>query len=72
MIVQTNNVINIRKIYTNKTTDGQSPASVVVEQSGLYQVAIFAFEEGKGILDSRVEYTKVVRVMNGASRKGMY
>ena len=44
------------QVYTNKTTDHQTPASVEVEESGMYQVTIFAIRGERGILDSTVEY----------------
>ena len=55
-----------RELHTNKTTDRQPPASVEVEESGTYQVTIFAIRGEKGIMDSTVEYSEQL-VVNVAS-----
>ena len=37
-------------------------ATVVVEETGVYQVSIFPLREGTGILGSSVEYTEQIAI----------
>ncbi len=62
VIVKPSNSSNVHEIYTSKTTDRQTTASVEVEESGLYRVAIFPIRGGRGILDSHVEYWEQMMV----------
>ena len=48
--------------HANKTTDRQTPVSVLVEGDGLYQVIIFAIRGGRGIVGTNVEYMEMVMV----------
>lgn len=50
------------RLYANQTRDRQTPAIVLVEESGTYHITIFAIREGMGILDTNVEYTGKVMV----------
>ena len=65
MIAQLSNSSAVHKLYTNKTTDHQALASVEVEESGTYQVTIFAIRGETGILDSTVQHS--VAVVTSAS-----
>ncbi len=49
------NKLNAR-ILTNQTTDRQTPASVEVEENGLYQVIIFPIRGRSGIVMSNAEF----------------
>ena len=40
-------------------------ATVVVEETGVYQVSIFPLREGTGILGSNVEYTEQITIGPG-------
>jgi hypothetical protein len=57
MIAQLSNSSIVHRLYANKTTDRQTPASVVVEEDGTYHVTIFAIRGVGGIVDSNVEYS---------------
>ena len=67
MIAQLSNSSEVHKLYTNKTTDRQAPASVEVEESGTYQVTILAIRGERGILDSTVEYSELLTVSSGST-----
>ncbi len=56
MIVHQNDLNNMHRLHANKTTDRQTPASVAVEENGLYLVTIFAIRGERGMVDSGVEY----------------
>ena len=61
MIVHQKN--EMRKLYVNQaTTSGQTSASVVVEENGLYQVVVFAIRGDSGIVGSNVEHMKLLTV----------
>ena len=60
MIAQQSNSSEVRKLYTNKTTDRQTPASVIVEENGMYQVTVFATRGERGIVNSSVEYINML------------
>ena len=47
-------------LYTNKTTNRQTSASVVMENDGTYQVTVFAISRGRGIINSNVEYMATI------------
>ena len=58
MIVQSGHSSEVHKLHVNQSMDLQTPVTVEVEESGVYQVTIF---ENIGILDSNgihVEYVK--------------
>ncbi len=57
MIAQLSNSSEVHRLYANKTTDPQTPASIEVEGGGLYQVTIFPIRKGRGILNSDAEYS---------------
>jgi hypothetical protein len=61
MIAQLRDVSKVHRL-SNRTTDHQIPASVMVEENGTYQVTVFAIKGGRGILDSIVEYSEKVIV----------
>ena len=50
------------KVNINQSMDLQTPVTVEVEESGVYQVTIFAIKEGTGILGSNVGYMEQVLV----------
>ena len=57
MIVQSAHFCEVHKLHINQSIDFQTPVTVEVEESGVYQVAIILL----GILDSNgthVEYVK--------------
>ena len=56
VIAQLSNISEVQRLYVNKTTDRQTPVSVLVMENGLYQVTVFAIREERGIVDSNVEY----------------
>ena len=58
VIAQLSNSSGTHKLYANKSTDRQTPTSIVVEEIGVYQVTIFTIREEIGIVDSNVEYSK--------------
>ncbi len=62
MFVQQSNVNEVDKIYVSQAIDRQKSASVVVKESGTYQVTIFAIRGERGIADSKVEYIKNLTV----------
>ncbi len=64
MIAQLSNSSEVHRLYASKTTDRQTSASVVVEENGLYRVIIFAIREGRGIVDSHVEFMDHITVNN--------
>lgn len=66
------NEVNIT--YINQTHNRHTPATVQVDQSGTYQVSIFAIRGGKGIQDSNVEYIErvMVHVMMDTTQSGVY
>ena len=49
-------------VHVDKAVNRQSLASVVVEESGTYQVTIFAIRGERGIVESNVEYMELVVV----------
>ena len=56
VIVQLNDVREVRKLYVNHTM-GQTPVTVPVEKDGEYLVFVFAIKEGgMGILGSTVHF----------------
>ena len=65
MIAQLNRR-QVQKIYTSKTINRQIPASVVVEDNGMYQVTVFAIRGESGIVDSDVEFRERVLVINSS------
>ena len=64
MIAQLSNFSEVQRLYVNKTTDRQTPVSVLVEESGLYQVTVFAIRGRRGIVGSNVEFTAELAVSN--------
>ena len=64
MIAWLSNSSEVHKLYANKTTNRQTPASVVVEGNGTYQVTVFAIRGERGIVDSNVEYSVLHLVEN--------
>ena len=59
VIAQQNGSNGIRKLYADYTTDRETPATIVVNEDGyMYLVSVFAIREGRGIVDSSVEYTE--------------
>ena len=63
VIAQQSNANQAHKLYINKTTDRQTPASVVVEENGIYQITVFAIRGERGIVNSGVEYTQQLSVV---------
>ena len=59
MIAQLNDSSEVHKLHINQSMDLQTPVTIEVEESGMYQVAIFAVREGTGIVGSYVGYTSV-------------
>ena len=64
MIVQLSNFSEVHKLYVNKSTDRNTPASVVVEESGMYQVTIFPIIEDVGIVDADAEFITLLMIDN--------
>ena len=65
MIAQSSNSSEVHKLHTNQSIDFQTPVTVEVEESGTYQVTIFATREEMGIVGSYVGYTGQVQVVVG-------
>ena len=66
MITQSSNSSEVHKLHINQSIDLQTPVTVEVEESGVYQVAIFAIRERTGILNSTyVKYIEHVQVVVG-------
>ena len=58
MIAQLNDSSEVHRLHVNQSMDLQTPVTVEVEESGMYQVAFFTIREGTGIVGSSyVEYT---------------
>ena len=64
MIAQLSNSSEVHRLHVNKTTDLNTQLSVVVEESGTYQVTIFPIKGDRGIVGSNVEYSGQVTVSN--------
>ena len=62
VIAQLSSFSEVNRLYVNKTTDRQTPVSVLVEENGLYQVTVFAIRGGRGIVGTNVEYMEMVMV----------
>ena len=60
MIAQLTNSGQVHKLYTDKTLQLHTEASVEVEENRTYHVAIFAIMEGSGIVGSSIEYVEQV------------
>ena len=65
MIAQSSNSSEVHKLHVNQSIDLQTPVTVELEESGTYQVAIFAIREGTGIVGSYVGYTGHVQAVVG-------
>ena len=65
MIAQLNDSSEVHKLHVNQSIDLQTPVTVEVEETGMYQVAIFAIREGTGIVGSYVVYTGNVQAVVG-------
>ena len=65
MIAQLNYSSEVHKLHVNQSMDLQTPVTVEVEESGVYQVTIFAIREGTGIVGSYVGHTGHVQVVVG-------
>ena len=61
MIVQTNKMDEVRRLWINSTSDSSIPVTVQVDRSGQYKVTIFTIGD-MVILDSTGEYTAQVEV----------
>ena len=64
MIVHRNASSKMYELYTDKAVNRQVLASVEVEESGMYQVTIFAIKGERGILNSNVEYRTILAVVD--------
>ena len=64
MIAWLSNSSEVHKLYANKTTNRQTPASILVEENGTYQVTVFAIRGERGIVDSNAEYSILHLVEN--------
>ena len=64
MIAQSSNSSEVHKLHVNQSIDLQTPVTVKVEESGMYQVTIFAIREGTGIV-SYVGHKGHVQVVVG-------
>ena len=64
MIIQSNNVNKVHKLFTNYTTEHFSPEPVTVKvnESESYHVAIFPIMGEMGIVDTHLIYSKVLIV----------
>ena len=62
---QISNSSQVHRLYVEQTT--HTTATVEVEETGVYQVSIFPLREGTGILDSNVEYTQQVSVVEATT-----
>ncbi len=66
MIALQSNANKVHLIYTNKSMDLQTPVTVQVERSGVYQVTMFAIREDstlacseQAIVDVQIETTEL-------------
>ena len=59
VIVQSTNVSEVHKLYTNQSMDLHTPVTVPVERGGEYRVSIFSIRNGTGILGSTAQYMMV-------------
>ena len=53
MVAQLTSSHEVHKLHVNQSMDLQTPVTVEVEESGVYQVTIFAIREEAGIVGSR-------------------
>ena len=70
MIAQSSNSTEVHKLHVSQSMDLQTPVTVEVEESGVYQVAIFPVT---GTIGLNVVCTEEVMVnMNTSSSSGAY
>ena len=60
MISQLSDSSEVHKLHVNQSMDLQTPVTVEVEESGVYQVTIFAIKEKTGIVGSFVGHVQIV------------
>ena len=60
MIAQLSDSSEVHKLHINQSMDLQTPVTVEVEESGVYQVTIFAIKEETGIVGSFVGHVQIV------------
>ena len=54
--------VNVGRLYTNQSSDPQTPATVQLDRTGLYQVTVFPILGERGILDTSAEYSQQLMV----------
>ena len=59
---QINNMDDVDVLYVSSTTDIQSPVTVDVPGGGEYMVTVLPNRAGRGILDTMVEFSRLVLV----------
>ena len=63
VIAHQNASSQVHKLYVGQSTaDRQAPASVEVEEIGVYLVTVFAIRGGSGIVNVNVEYSELVTI----------
>ena len=60
MIAQLSDSSEVHKLHINQSMDLQTPVTVEVEESGVYQVTIFAIKDETGIVGSFVGHVQIV------------
>ena len=60
MIAQLIDSSEVHKLHINQSMDLQTPVTVEVEESGVYQVTIFVIKEKTGIVGSFVGHVQIV------------
>ncbi len=61
MIIQ--NINTVDKLNVAEATDRQTPASIHLEEVGVYQITIFPLNRERGIIDSAVGYSIMYKVI---------
>ena len=67
MVAQSSDSTKVHELHINQTMDLQTPVTVEVEESGVYQVTIFSIRNNVGIVDSHVLHEEEVNVGNTSS-----
>ena len=70
MIAQFSSEVHI--LHISQSMDLETPVTVEVEESGVYQVTIFAIREGTGIVDSYMEDVTTPTVNANTHKSGKY
>ena len=68
MIAQLNSSSEVRKLHISQSMDLQTPVTVEVEESGVYQVTIFVIRKETGIVGSYMAYNVTLSTVDVISK----